>query len=78
MPAGVLRDRPGDVLSPKELARRHRTYRCRVLMGPSYRADMWALLEAEPSITAAELGRRAYGSFATAWHVKKDYELLAA
>jgi len=78
VPAGVLRDRPGDVLSPKELAQRHRTYRCRVLMGPSYRADMWALLEAEPSLTAAELARRAYGSFATAWQVKKDYELLAA
>jgi hypothetical protein len=47
-------------------------------MGPSYRVDMWALLEADSSLTAAELGRGAYGSFATAWQVKKDFELLAA
>jgi hypothetical protein len=78
IPGGVLRDRPGDVLSPKQLAQRHRTYRYRLLIGPSYRADMWALLEADSSLTAAELGRRAYGSFATAWQVKKDFELLAA
>ena len=27
-------------------------------------------------ITAAELARRAYGSFATAWQVKRDAALL--
>ncbi len=76
VPAGALRDRRGDVLRPAELAIRHRTYRCRILLGPSYRADMWAELEAEPSLTAAELARRASGSFATAWHVKRDWNLL--
>jgi len=78
VPAGVLRDRPADVLAPAELARRHRAYRCRVLMGPSYRADMWAALEAEPSLSAAELARRTYGSFATAWHVKNASRVLHA
>lgn len=77
VPAGVLRDRAADVLEPAELAKRHRTYRQRVWMGPSYRADMWAALEVEPLLSAADLARKTYGSFATAWQVKKDFELLA-
>jgi hypothetical protein len=78
VPAGVLRDRAADVLTPRELARRHRVYRARIQIGPSYRADMWAALEAEPGLPPAELARRAYGSFATAWQVKNDFECLAA
>jgi len=76
VPSGVLRDRKGDVLSPAELARRHGTYRRRVLLGPSYRADMWAELDRSPGLTAAELARRTNGSFATAWQVKQDWTLL--
>jgi len=45
-------------------------------MGPSYRADMWATLEAEPQLSAAELARRTYGSFASAWHVRKAFATL--
>lgn len=77
VPAGVLRDRPEDVRTPEDLARRHRTYRQRVHLGPTYRADMWALLEAEPDLNAAELARRTYGSYATAWRVKRDFAILA-
>ena len=76
VPAGVLRDRDSDVVAPAVLARRHGTYRQRVMMGPSYRADMWAALEEDSSLSAAELARVAYGSFATAWQVKHDRELL--
>lgn len=76
VPAGILRERKGDVLSPAELASRHDAYRFRILLGPSYRADMWAELERDPSLPAAELARRAYGSFATAWHVRRDWEVL--
>lgn len=76
VPAGILRDRKGDVLTPTELARIHGAYRRRILLGPSYRADMWAELDQEPGLSAAELARRTYGSFATAWHVKRDWELL--
>jgi hypothetical protein len=76
VPANVLRDRAADVVSPAALAARHRPYRCRVLIGPSYRADMWAALERDPALTAAELARRAYGSFATAWRVKRDFDIL--
>ena len=78
VPAGVLRDRPGDVLTPTELARLHGAYRRRILLGPSYRADMWAELDRDPALPAAELARRAYGSFATAWHVKRDWNVLKA
>ena len=75
VPNGVLRDRAADVLAPALLAKRHRTYRCRVLLGPTYRADMWAEVERDPSLTATEIARRAYGSFATAWQVKKDWKV---
>ena len=75
--ANVLRDRTSDVLQPADLAQRHNAYRHRVMMGPSYRADMWAALGREPTLSAAELARRTYGSFATAWHVKREFRLLS-
>jgi len=78
IPGGILRNRPSDVLTPVELARTHRAYRRRILLGPSYRADMWAELDANPNLPAAELARRTYGSFATAWHVRQDRQLLEA
>ncbi len=78
IPKGVLRERSSDVLDPEALAKLHRTYRRRVQMGPSYRADMWSELEGDPSLNPAELARRTYGSFATAWRVKTDWEILAA
>ncbi|HEV2962978.1 MAG TPA: hypothetical protein VG649_14205 [Candidatus Angelobacter sp.] len=74
--ATILRDRAADVLSPTDLARIHRRYRWRVVMGPSYRADMWAELEHDKTLSAAELARRTYGSFATAWRVRRDFGLL--
>lgn len=76
VPAGTLRNRKFDVLSPQELALKHQAYRYRILIGPSYRADMWALLETNPNLSPAELARLTYGSFATAWNVKHSFELL--
>jgi hypothetical protein len=78
VPANVLRDRPADVLTPAELAKRHDAYRSRIIIGPSYRADMWSALERDSTLSAAELARRTYGSFATAWHVRRDFGLLGA
>ena len=77
-PANLLVDRPGSVLAPEELARHHVAYRCRLMIGPSYRADMWAALEDDATLTASELARVTYGSFATAWHVRRDFALVAA
>ncbi|HOX46210.1 MAG TPA: hypothetical protein PK668_21580 [Myxococcota bacterium] len=76
VPAGILRQRASDVHAPEDLVKRQPWLRFRILMGPSYRADMWAALTREPALTAAELARRTYGSFATAWGVKKDFGLL--
>lgn len=76
VPANLLRDRPADIASPESLARRHRIYRWRIMMGPSYRADCWAALEADPRLSAAALARRAYASFATAWQVKRDFAVV--
>jgi len=36
VPANVLRDHLGDVLFPTDLAKRHRAYHYRVMIGPSY------------------------------------------
>ncbi len=72
-PANVLRDRPSDVLSPTELGKRHAAYRWRLVIGPTYRADMWAALERDHGLPAAALARRTYGSFATAWQVRRDF-----
>lgn len=77
-PEGILRQRMTDVLTPPELAQIHRLYKQRVLMGPTYRADMWALLESNPSLNASQLAKKAYGSFATAWQVIRDFRILSA
>lgn len=76
VPANILRDRPADVLSPSLLARRHHVYRFRIMMGPNYRADMWATLESNTTLSAAALARETYGSFATAWNVRRDFLVL--
>jgi len=76
VPAGTLRDRAADVLTPEVLVGRHAGYRNRVRMGPAWRADVWTVLEKDPSLTAAEAARRVGCSFATAWAVVRDFGLL--
>ncbi|MFU8803009.1 MAG: hypothetical protein ACNA8W_04280, partial [Bradymonadaceae bacterium] len=76
VPAGTLRDREADVLSPETLVGHHAGYRNRVLMGPTWRADVWTILEDEPGVSVAEAARRAGCSFATAWQVVQDFRLL--
>ncbi len=77
-PAGTLRDREGDVLKPEALARRHAGYRNRLLIGPTWRADVWTVLERTPELSVAEVARRAACSFATAWQVVQDFKVLHA
>ena len=78
VPAGSLRDRDADVLSPESLVRRHAGYRNRVRMGPTWRADVWTVLERAPELSVAEAARRAGCSFAAAWQVVQDFTLLHA
>ena len=76
VPAGTLRDRPTDALSPAELCLRHAAYRHRVMMGPGYRADAFAALAVQPNLRAAESARRTYSFFVIAWQVKRDSSLI--
>ena len=76
VPKGTLRDRPGDVEPAHQIALRHPCFRWRIVVGPGYRADCLALVQAHPTITPAELARRTYASFATAWAVVRDVRLL--
>ena len=76
VPQGTLRERTGDVEPAHHIACHHRSFRWRLLVGPSYRADCLAVVEAEPTITASALARRTYASFATAWGVLRDLRLL--
>jgi hypothetical protein len=78
VPAGTLRDRPEDVLSPVALVRQHRGYRNRVAMGPTPRADVWTELERDPKLKVAEAARRARCAFSTAWEAAQSYRLLQA
>jgi hypothetical protein len=76
VPEGVLRNRATDVLSPQQLAALHRGYFHRVQMGPTFRADLWAMLESDPSLSPTELARRGYCRVATALLLKHDFEML--
>lgn len=78
VPKGTLRDRSEDVLPPEVLVRRHAGYRNRVLMGSSFRADVWTVLERAPNLSVSDVARRASCSFATAWQATNDYRLLRA
>jgi hypothetical protein len=72
----TLRDRKDDILSVQQLSNHHTTYYYRLLIGPSYRADMIAQLSLDPNLTATELAQKTYGSFATAWDVLQDFKYL--
>ena len=76
VPTGALRDRHEHVLSPETLIRRHAGYRNCVLMGPSFRADVWTALEHAPDLCIADVARKASCSFATAWQTAQDYRRL--
>jgi hypothetical protein len=77
IPAGVLRDRPGDVLDSAALARHHRPYYWRLIIGPTHRADVWAALEQAPTSSAYALAAATGASYATAWTTRADFLLGA-
>ncbi|MBC7419115.1 MAG: hypothetical protein H7328_00155 [Bdellovibrio sp.] len=77
VPANTLRNRPRDILSSSRLVKLHTTYRYRIMIGPSYRADQWALLEYSKNYTSSELARLSFSSFGSAWQAKQDFEVLS-
>ncbi len=76
VPAKLLRHRPSDIADSVTVAKFHSGYRQRLIIGPSYRADMWAMLDREPMLTPSELARKCFGSFSTAWNVKRDWGII--
>lgn len=72
----TLRNRKEDVMSIQEMAKFHRVYYYRLLIGPVYRADMIGYLTLRSELSASELAKATYGSFATAWEVLKTFNLL--
>lgn len=72
----TLRERPSDIMSPNILAKKHLAYYYRVIIGSTYKADMWAMLELNPDLNISQLAKITYGSFATAWRVKQEWELI--
>lgn len=76
--AGNLRRRKEDIMTPQELAKTHQDYYWRVCLGPSYRADMISLYNRRPQASPSEIARDTYGSFQTAWFVKRDISIIAS
>jgi hypothetical protein len=76
VPARSVRVRDADALPVARLAEHRRDVYWRVLLGPSYQADLWTQLEATPGATVADLARRTHAGFATAWNAKRKWELL--
>lgn len=75
--AGSLRDRVQDVMTEEQLVRHHRGYRNRVVLGATWRADVWSCLESTPHLTPADCARRVGCAFAVAWEAHRDWCLLA-
>ena len=76
VPRETLRDRAQDVLPAEILAKRHRGFRNRIVIGPTWRADVWTILEKAPQLSPAEAARRASCSFAAAWQTTRDFRVL--
>jgi hypothetical protein len=74
--AKLLRSRVADVESPAELALHHRLYLRRLQFGPSYRADVWAALDAQPNAAPAEIARVVGCAYETARSVARDWKIV--
>ena len=76
VPKGYFSDRPQQIFPVPVVAKNHLTYRHRLMMGASYRADLWALLTKYPHLSAYALGKKADCSYRTAYIAKRDYSIL--
>ena len=76
VPKGYFSERSHQIFPVSVVVKNHLSYRYRVMMGSSYRADLWALLDRDPNISAYALGKKVNCSYRAAYVVKKDYEIL--
>ena len=73
---GYFVERVGQIHPESLMVKTHLPYRYRVMMGPSYRADLWAILTRQPNLSAYALGKKVHCSYRTAYIVKKSHTLL--
>ena len=82
IPKGFLRSNSDKyIFLPSFLVKSHRVLKYRMMIGPTYRADMWARLsmlskKRAIALPCAELARFSYGSYATANRVKNEWLLV--
>ena len=77
VPNNMLRQRAKDIIPPGYMAKHHLAYKYRLLIGPGYRADLWAALERRgKDVSPTELARITYSSISSAWEVKKNWNLV--
>ena len=76
VPLGYFRHRPRDVLSPRQLAKIYPPYRYRVMLGSTFRADMWAALSKNPDLSPSKLAWKSFGNYLTAQQTKAEYEII--
>lgn len=76
VPKLYIRHRLRDVMTPEELARSHIPYRYRIMMGATYRSDMWAALRLNPELSVGDIARFSFGTFEMARQVRRDYLIV--
>jgi hypothetical protein len=76
VPSSLYQESTRDVFSQKELCAWHANYRWRVMIGPTFRADLWVACERGFSRTAYALAQETYCSLGAARRVLQDYELV--
>lgn len=73
----ALSDRPDLILSPEVVSQKHLYYRYRVLLGPTYRADIIANLSIDENLSPAELARYHFTNYQTSYKAKKDFQIFS-
>jgi hypothetical protein len=76
VPVSLYQHSKRDIFSPAELAKWHVTYKWRLTIGPTFRADLWAECELAWPTTAYAVAKSAYASTGAALHVVHDYKTL--
>jgi len=76
VPVNAFSHRPHQIAPAQEIAHVHMGFRYRIMMGVNYRADIWALLRRNPSLSGYRLSKIARCSAPAATKIRNDYLLV--
>jgi len=77
VPNLLLRSRQSDILDTREITQLNSYAYYRVMMGASYRSDVFATLNlAKKTVVPSDLARKCYCAFKTAWDGLRDWKIL--